>query len=164
MPSMPLGSIPRCFSATSELAPQSISSRQCAPLTRKQVLNRPPLPNASPQPMNVTSTIAPSIRLSIRLQDIARAAHRLQEAREFRVGLDLAPESRHLHVHPARRASHLRLERQRLARYRLARSARECQQQRGLGGGEPHRLAAAIELPAPHVETIAAEPQLGGSG
>src|SRR3984957_15468961 len=54
-PSMPFGSTPACFSATGVLAPQSIRNRVLLPATRKQGLNRPPLPKASPLPMKVPS-------------------------------------------------------------------------------------------------------------
>ncbi len=57
-------------------------SRQSSPATRKQVLNRPPLPKASPLPMKVTSMAASSIGL----QHIAGAAHRLEIAREAGIG------------------------------------------------------------------------------
>src|SRR5438093_5003671 len=50
---MPLGSTPHLRIATSEEAPQSISTLPCRWRSRwKQVLNRPPLPKASPEPRN----------------------------------------------------------------------------------------------------------------
>src|SRR3954462_4324416 len=45
-------SMPRCFSAGSDDAPQSIRKLTLSPVTWKQVLNRPPEPSASPQPTN----------------------------------------------------------------------------------------------------------------
>ena len=44
--------MPSRFSAGSEEAPQSIKKLTAAPVTWKQVLSRPPEPNASPQPTN----------------------------------------------------------------------------------------------------------------
>src|ERR1700741_4205875 len=52
MRSMSSRTMPARFSAGSDDAPQSIRKLTCAPLTWKQVLNRPPEPNASPQPTN----------------------------------------------------------------------------------------------------------------
>src|SRR5258708_19715855 len=51
---MPLGSTCSLRIATIEVAPQSISTLPCAARSRwKQVLRRPPLPKASPEPRNV---------------------------------------------------------------------------------------------------------------
>src|SRR5512142_2699908 len=72
---------------------------------------------------------------SIGLEDIARSTHGLEIAREFRIALDLAPKARHLHIDGAEIAAALRLERQILARHRLARLARQRSEQRGLGFG-----------------------------
>ena len=83
---------------------------------------------------------------SIRLEDIAGAAHGLEIAGEFRVALDLAPEPRHLHVDGADIAAELRLLGQCLARYRDTGAAHQRGQQRGLGGGQMHRLLAAEQL------------------
>ena len=55
--SMLAGSMAACFSATRLDAPQSMRKRPCAPVTRKQVLNRPPLPKASPLPMKRSSMV-----------------------------------------------------------------------------------------------------------
>ena len=52
MVSTALRSIPRCLSATREVAPQSINAFTLAPVRWKQVLKRPPEPKASPHPMN----------------------------------------------------------------------------------------------------------------
>src|SRR5579885_3302392 len=81
---------------------------------------------------------------SIGLEDIARSAHRLDAAREFRVLLDLAPEPRHLHVDGADIAAELRLFGEGLARDGVARARRQRGEQRRLGG-EVHRLLAAEE-------------------
>src|SRR5581483_9930939 len=45
---------PRAFSATSEDAPKSTTTVALAVSSQKQVLNRPPEPKASPQPMTVS--------------------------------------------------------------------------------------------------------------
>src|SRR5262245_6028888 len=50
--SMPLGEMPRRFIATSDEAPQSMRKRVALVSTSIHVLNRPPLPNASPLPTN----------------------------------------------------------------------------------------------------------------
>src|SRR6266404_9959490 len=50
--SMRLGSIPYLRIAIRLEAPQSIKNEPVSLSTRKQVLNRPPLPNASPLPRN----------------------------------------------------------------------------------------------------------------
>src|SRR5208282_1124846 len=55
---MLFGSMACCFSATRLVAPQSTRKRHCDPVMRKQVLNRPPLPKASPLPMKRTSIAA----------------------------------------------------------------------------------------------------------
>jgi len=47
---------PFALRAIREEAPQSIRKFACLPVTWKQVLNRPPLPNASPHPINCTFT------------------------------------------------------------------------------------------------------------
>ena len=47
---MLFGSTPNLRIAISEEAPQSMRKRVFPSSTRKQVLNRPPLPKASPQP------------------------------------------------------------------------------------------------------------------
>src|SRR5262249_39780564 len=60
---------------------------------------------------------------SIRLEDIAGAAHGLEGAREFWIALALAPEPRHLDIDGARVAAEARLFRQHLARHRLADTA-----------------------------------------
>src|ERR1043166_5769661 len=53
MPSMLFGSTPAWRSATIEEAPQSTRIVEFAASRRKQVLKRPPEPNASPEPMTV---------------------------------------------------------------------------------------------------------------
>src|SRR5215211_2012325 len=50
MPSIRSGSSPRALSATSEEAPKSTSTVPLAVSRKKQVLNRPPEPKASPHP------------------------------------------------------------------------------------------------------------------
>src|SRR5262245_37957871 len=53
---MEAGSMPWRRSATSEVTPQSTSTR-CSPTsTSRQVCSRPPLPKASPEPRNVRRT------------------------------------------------------------------------------------------------------------
>src|SRR5216684_2738741 len=52
-PSIALGSTPRALRAGSEEAPQSSSRSRPNVSMRKQVLKRPPEPNASPEPMTV---------------------------------------------------------------------------------------------------------------
>src|SRR3954452_20850024 len=54
MPSIVLGSIPCAFNATSEEAPKSMRMVRPAVSTLKHVLNRPPDPNASPDPTMVS--------------------------------------------------------------------------------------------------------------
>src|SRR5579859_4062144 len=49
---MALKSIPSRFSPITDEAPQSIRKLLCSPVRWKQVLSRPPLPKASPQPTN----------------------------------------------------------------------------------------------------------------
>src|SRR5690349_24925188 len=89
---------------------------------------------------------------SIGLEDITRSTHGLETAREFRIALDLAAEPRHLHIDSAEIAAALRLERQRLARHRLARLARQRDEQSRLRLGQMHGLAAAIERVALQIE------------
>ena len=47
---MPPGSTPARFIATSDEAPQSISTASAPSVSSRQVWKRPPLPNASPEP------------------------------------------------------------------------------------------------------------------
>ena len=82
---------------------------------------------AAPGAAGLTATAsAPSIRL----EGIAGAAHRLQIARIARIGLDLAPQPRHLHIDVADVAAELRRLRQLLARHRLPGPRRQARQQR----------------------------------
>jgi len=67
----------------------------------------------------------------------------LQIARIARVGLDLAAQPGHLHIHIADIAAELRRLRQILARYRLACPRRQAEQEPCLGGGQAHDLASA---------------------
>src|SRR5579864_4010873 len=90
---------------------------------------------------------------SIGLEDITDASHRLEVAREFRIALDLAPQSGHLHVDRAHVAAELRLLGEPLAADGSARPSRERCQQRRLRGGQVHRLLAPPELRALHVES-----------
>src|SRR6185295_18896245 len=54
MASIVFGSMPCAFNATCVDAPQSIRNVLSTASRRKQVLNRPPEPNASPQPTMVS--------------------------------------------------------------------------------------------------------------
>src|SRR5579862_8629938 len=71
-------SMPCCLSATRLVAPQSIRKRQCEPVIRKQVLKRPPLPNASPLPTKRIS-IAPAFLCQQMQTDAQSALRRILE-------------------------------------------------------------------------------------
>ena len=58
--------MPRALSATKADAPQSTSSVPFAVSMKKQVLNRPPEPKASPDPTTVTRIAALSLRARAR--------------------------------------------------------------------------------------------------
>src|SRR5215813_3202236 len=60
MPSTSFGSRPCALRATSDDAPQSTSSLPFAVSRKKQVLNRPPEPKASPDPMIVRRMVKPT--------------------------------------------------------------------------------------------------------
>src|SRR6266702_4383970 len=92
---MPLGSTWALRIATIEEAPQSISTLPCAARSRwKQVLKRPPLPKASPEPRNCR-----------RIALVNEGWGRLLQARDF-VGERRAPHVAHLGVIVAPRAVH----------------------------------------------------------
>src|SRR5258708_8622422 len=92
---MPLGSTCSLRIATIEVAPQSISTLPCAARSRwKQVLRRPPLPKASPEPRNCR-----------RIALVNEGWGRLLQARDF-VGERRAPHVAHLGVVVAPRAVH----------------------------------------------------------
>src|SRR5258708_2262268 len=97
---------------------------------------------------------------SIGLGDIALALNRLDVAGQFRIVLDLSPQSRHLQVHSATVAAELRLVCERLARHRLAGAAHQRGQERRLGRGEVDRLLAAEQLGALEIEAEGAEAAL----
>ncbi len=61
---MSLQLIASLFSATMEVAPQSISALKSRPTRWKQVLNRPPEPKASPQPTNCKCMNTPGLAKS----------------------------------------------------------------------------------------------------
>src|SRR5260221_6237067 len=89
---------------------------------------------------------------SIGLEDISRPSPRLDIARKFRIRLDVAAQSRHLHVDGADIAAELRLLGERLARDRLAGPAHERAQEAGFRRRQAHRLLAAKQLAALEVE------------
>src|SRR5882672_8543376 len=89
---------------------------------------------------------------SIGLEDITRPSNRLDVARKFRVGLDLAAQPRHLHVDGADIAAELRLLGERLAGDRLVGTTHQRSQQAGFRRGQADRLVAAKELVALEIE------------
>src|SRR5512139_2852653 len=82
MKSIALRSIGRRFRATSEVAPQSIRKFAPAPSTWKHVLNRPPDPNASPEPMNCRRMVrVPLAQLLLVRFDCNGATESIQRSR-----------------------------------------------------------------------------------
>src|SRR5690349_2930385 len=100
---------------------------------------------------------AAAARASIGLEDIAGTAHGLQVAREFRIALDLAPQSCHLHVDRAHVSAELRLLGQDLAGDGFTRAPRQHGHQRDLRSGEVDQFAAAEQLAALDVEPARTE-------
>src|SRR6188472_2812672 len=97
---------------------------------------------------------------SLWFERIAGAAYGLEIARKARVGFDLAPQPRHLHVDIADIAAELRRLRQVLARHRFAGARRQARQQPCLGGGQVHRLLTAEQLATPRIVAEGAEPDI----
>ena len=90
------------------------------------------------------SGMAPASRLSARLQHIAAAAHRMQEARLARIGLDLAAQPGDLHIdRPLAGLVHAERRGDVLARQHLVRLARQHGQQRRLAAGQADRCRPA---------------------
>src|SRR5438132_11751523 len=65
---MSLGSRPARFMPTRDDAPKSIMSGSLPPLNCKQVCRRPPLPNASPDPMKLSSIVLGPSRSPVALR------------------------------------------------------------------------------------------------
>src|SRR5271155_3231611 len=113
--------------------------------------------SAGASPGGSRAGAAVSAAASLRFERITGAPHGLQVAWVARVGLDLAAQPGHLHLDVADVAAELRRLRQILARSGLARPRREAQQQRRLGAGQTHDLAAAKQLGAGEIEAKGAK-------
>src|SRR5436189_3428251 len=95
---------------------------------------------APPKPVPRRSAAPPCLdrSLSIRLESIAGAADRLQIARKPRISLDLAAQTRHLHIDIANVAA--QRQGKLLTRHGLPRLFSQAPEQPGFGGGQMDQI------------------------